>query len=82
MNVEKKRCSCVRYFRTEISAIGKLGPNRQVTTKPYKFFQNIKYQLFLKALQTTFSININGGVVVTFCHVRNNFFHCETWAEF
>ena len=54
--------------------IGKLGPNRQVTTKPYKFFQNIKYQQFLKALQTTFSININGGVVVTFRHVQNNFF--------
>ena len=55
-------------------SIGKLGPNRQVTTKPYKFFQNIKYQQILKALQTTFSININGGVVVTFRHVQNNFF--------
>ena len=53
--------------------IGKLGPNRQGTTKPYKFFQNIKYQQFLKGLQTTFSININGGVVVTFHHVQNNF---------
>ena len=49
--------------------IGRLGSGRQVTTKPYKSFQNIKYQQFLKALQTPFSININGGVAVIFRHV-------------
>jgi len=54
--------------------IGKLGLNRQVTTKHYKSFQILKCQKNLKALQILFSTNVNGGEDVTFPHVQNNFF--------